>query len=103
MEHVGGDVFTKSLECLKKDGVMVVVGGHAGEVAWLDIIPFFRRQLRLVGSSRATQRELDTVMGLAAEGALKAVVHCALPLAEAAEAHRIVDSRQAFGKVLLVP
>ena len=103
MEHVGGDVFTKSLECLKKDGVMVVVGGHAGEVAPLDIIPFFRRQLRLVGSSRATQRELDTVMGLAADGALKAVVHGALPLAEAAEAHRIVDSRQAFGKVLLVP
>ena len=103
MEHVGGDVFTKSLECLKKDGAMVVVGGHAGEFASLDIIPFFRRQLRLVGSSRATQRELDTVMGLAAEGALKAVVHRALPLAEAAEAHRIVDSRQAFGKVLLVP
>ena len=103
MEHVGGDVFTKSLECLKKDGVMVIVGGHAGEVAPLDIIPFFRRQLRLVGSSRATQRELDTVMGLAAEGALKAVVHYALPLPEAAEAHRIVDSRQAFGKVLLVP
>ena len=103
MEHVGGDVFTKSLECLKKDGVMVVVGGHAGEVAALDIIPFFRRQLRLVGSSRATQRELDTVMGLAAEGALKPVVYRALPLAEAAAAHRIVDSREAFGKVLLLP
>ena len=103
MEHVGGDVFAKSLECLKKDGVMVVVGGHAGEVAPLDIIPFFRRQLRLMGSSRATQLELDTVMRLVAEGALKPVVYRVLPLAEAAEAHRIVDSREAFGKVLLLP
>jgi NADPH2:quinone reductase len=42
-------------------------------------------------------------MGLVAEGKLKPVIHRAFPLAEAAAAHRAVESRDVFGKVLLVP
>lgn len=103
MEHIGGKVFTRSLECLKTDGVIVTVGAHAGEVVPLDIIPFFRRQLRLVGSKNATVTELRTVMGFVAEGRLKPVIHATFPLADAAEAHRVVDSREIFGKVLLLP
>ncbi len=103
MEHIGGSVFTRSLECLKTDGVIVTVGAHAGEVVSLDIIPFFRRQLRLVGSKNASVTELRTVMGFVAEGKLKPVIHRSFPLAEAAEAHRVVDSREIFGKVLLLP
>jgi NADPH:quinone reductase-like Zn-dependent oxidoreductase len=103
MEHIGGEVFTRSLECLKMDGTIVTVGAHAGEVVPMDIIPFFRRQLRLIGSKNATLPELRTVMGLVAEGKLKPVIHAAFPLAEAAQAHRVVDSRELFGKVLLLP
>lgn len=103
MEHIGGNVFSRSLECLKTDGVIVTVGAHAGEVVPLDIIPFFRRQLRLVGSKNATLTELRTVMGFVAEGRLKPVIHASFPLADAAEAHRVVGSREIFGKVLLLP
>jgi len=103
MEHIGGSVFTRSLECLKTDGVIVTVGAHAGEVVQFDIIPFFRRQLRLVGSKNASSTELRTVMGLVAEGKLKPVIHAAFPLADAAEAHRVVGSREIFGKVVLLP
>ena len=103
MEHIGGSVFSRSLECLKTDGVIVTVGAHAGEVVPLDIIPFFRRQLRLVGSKNATLTELRTVMGFVAEGRLKPVIHGTFPLADAAEAHRVVGSREIFGKVLLLP
>jgi NADPH:quinone reductase len=38
-----------------------------------------------------------------AEGKLKPVIHAAFPLADAAEAHRVVGSREIFGKVLLLP
>jgi NADPH:quinone reductase-like Zn-dependent oxidoreductase len=103
MEHVGGEVFTRSLQCLKRNGILVTVGAHAGEVVPFDIIPFFRRELRLSGSKNASVTELRTVMGLVAEGRLKPVIHRAFQLAEAAEAHRVVDSRQFFGKVLLLP
>jgi NADPH:quinone reductase-like Zn-dependent oxidoreductase len=103
MEHVGGEVFTRSLQCLKRDGILVTVGAHAGEVVPLDIIPFFRNQLRLVGSKNASVTELRKVMELVAQGKLKPIIHRAFPLAEAAQAHRVVDSRDFFGKVLLVP
>lgn len=101
MEHVGGEIFTRSLECLRDDGTIVTAGAHAGEVVPLDIIPFFRRQLRLVGSKNATLPELDTVMALVAEGKLAPVIHANLPLSRAADAHRLVDSREVFGKVVL--
>ena len=103
MEHIGGEVFTKSLTCLARGGICVTVGAHAGEVVPFDIIPFFRRELRLSGSKNASVLELRKVMGLVADGKLKPVVHKAFPLAQAAEAHGVVDSRDFFGKVVLLP
>lgn len=103
MEHVGGDVFTQSLASLKIDGKIVTVGAHAGEVVPLDIIPFFRRQLQLIGSRNANFAELNTAMDLVAQGRFKPVIHAALPLAQAAQAHRMMGSRDAFGKVVLLP
>ena len=103
MEHIGGEVFTESLKCLARGAIIVTVGAHAGEVVQFDIIPFFRRELRLAGSKNASVLELRKVMGLVADGKLKPVIHKALPLAQAAEAHRVVDSRDFFGKVVLLP
>jgi NADPH:quinone reductase-like Zn-dependent oxidoreductase len=103
MEHVGGEVFTRSLKCLKRNGVIVTAGAHAGEVVPLDIIPFFRGELRLVGSKNAPVTELRKVMGLVAEGKLKPVIHRTFPLADAAEAHSAVESREIVGKVVLLP
>ena len=103
MEHIGGEVFTQSLQCLARGAIIVTVGAHAGEVVPFDIIPFFRRELRLAGSKNASVLELRKVMQLVADGKLKPVIHKALPLAQAAEGHRIVDSRDFFGKVILLP
>lgn len=103
MEHIGGEVFTESLKCLARGAIIVTVGAHAGEVVPFDIIPFFRRELRLAGSKNASVLELRKVMGLVADGKLKPVIHKALPLSQAAEGHRVVDSRDFFGKVILLP
>lgn len=103
MEHIGGEVFIRSLQCLKRNGIMVTVGAHAGEVVQFDIIPFFRRELTVTGSKNAPVTELRKVMDLVAQGKLKPVIHRKFPLAEADQAHRVVDSRELFGKVVLVP
>jgi NADPH:quinone reductase-like Zn-dependent oxidoreductase len=88
---------------LRKDGTLVTCGGHAGEVVDFDIVPVFRNEWRVIGSRTGTTREIRLVMDLIAEGKLRPRVHAALPLAEAAEAHRIVESREQFGKVVLNP
>ena len=103
MEHIGGEVFIESLKCLARGAIIVTVGAHACEVVQFDIIPFFRKELRLAGSKNASVLELRKVMGLVADGKLKPVIHKVLPLAQAAEGHRVVDSRDFFGKVVLLP
>ena len=102
-EHIGGEVFTKSLACLVPGGRMAVCGAHAGEVVPFDIIEFFRREIDLLGSFRATSAELRQVFSLVVESRLRPVIHAAFPLAEAAEAHRVMERREHFGKLLLVP
>ena len=103
MEHVGGDVFTQSLASLKTDGKIVTVGAHAGEVVPLDIIPFFRRQLQLIGSRNANFAEVNVVMDLVAQGRFQPVIYATLPLAQAAQAHRLMGARDVFGKIVLIP
>jgi NADPH:quinone reductase-like Zn-dependent oxidoreductase len=103
LECVGGDVLRASLEALAKDGKVVTVGAHAGEVVPVDVILLFRNQWSLIGSVRATADETRHVVDLVAEGKLRAVVHAVLPLEEAAEAHRVMEERGQFGKLILVP
>ena len=55
------------------------------------------------GSSPATRTTLERLIQLAGEGKLAPVVDRRLPLEEAAEAHRLIEARETFGKVVLLP
>ena len=46
---------------------------------------------------------VDELLARAARGELQVVIDRTFPLSEAAEAHRYIESRQAFGRVLLIP
>lgn len=100
-EHVGGETFLRSLECVAVCGRVVTCGAHSGEVVPLDIIPLFRKQIALLGCYTATSREIDTVLALVGEGKLKPVIHGLFPLAEARQAHELIASRRHVGKVVL--
>jgi len=100
-EHCGGELFQHGLDSLKKDGRLVVCGAHSGEVVDFDIIPFFRRQLSVIGSFVFDRNELATVFELIARGALKPQVAATFPLEEAAKAMELMESREFFGKIVL--
>ncbi len=76
---------------------MDIPGGYAEYVK----VPI--SSLQRLASKNATLPELQIVMNLVAEGKLKPVIHATFPLAQAAEAHRVVGSREIFGKVVLIP
>jgi NADPH2:quinone reductase len=57
----------------------------------------------LIGSRNANFAELNLVMDLVAQGRFKPVIHAAMPLAQAALAHRTMAARDVFGKVVLLP
>lgn len=103
LEHVGGEVFSASLDALATGGRVVVCGGHAGEIVPLDLIELFREERSVIGCARATEPELRQVIELVGRGELTPVVSDRLPLGEAAAAHRLLEERRQFGKVLLRP
>jgi NADPH:quinone reductase-like Zn-dependent oxidoreductase len=102
-EHVGGEMLQHALRATARDGRVVTCGAHAGEVVPIDIIPFFRRQLSLLGSRRVTSAELREVLRLMGEGIFKPAIHKRLPLSAAREAHELIERRENIGKVILLP
>lgn len=102
-EHVGGELFERVLRCVARDGRIVTCGAHAGETVALDIIPFFRRQLSLLGSRRVTSDELRRVLELMADRTFVAAIYKELPLSDARIAHELIERRENVGKVVLTP
>ncbi|MGL6280541.1 MAG: zinc-binding dehydrogenase [Gaiella sp.] len=100
-EHVGGELFQHGLDSLAKDGRLVICGGHGGEVVPFDIIPFFRRQLSVIGSFVFERSEVETCFELVARGELVPQVAATFPLEEAAAAMDLMESREFFGKIVL--
>jgi NADPH:quinone reductase-like Zn-dependent oxidoreductase len=102
-EHVGGELFQKGLDSLAKDGRLVICGGHSGEVVPFDVIPFFRAQKQIIGSFVYDRWEVEKVLDLAARGVITPLVHAVFPLEQAREAMEIMERREHFGKIVLVP
>ena len=109
-ESVGGDVFTRSLECLAEGGRMVSFGSNSFTgVGNVDFYPFWTKNLRLIGwggASNAAAHDpeiMEDLLRLAAAGELRPVVADVLPLEQAAEAHRMIEARETIGKVVLAP
>ena len=102
IEHVGTATWDRSLKCLSRGGRLVTCGATTGHDAQLDLRVLFGRQLSLLGSYMGRKGELLRAAQFFFGGELRPVIDRTFPLAEAAEAHRYLESRQAFGKVVLV-
>ena len=111
-DSVGKTTFEKGLGCLAPRGMMVLYGQSSGPVG-----PFDPQVLSQKGSlflTRptlahyiATRAELlaraGEVLGWIKSGKLTVRIERELPLAQAAEAHRLLEGRKTTGKVLLTP
>lgn len=103
IEHVGGDVFAASIKAVRNGGRIVTCGATAGFHPAIDLRHIFFRQIEVLGSTMGSRADLHAVLGHIAAGRLEPIVHTVLPLADAREGHRILEAREAFGKVVLTP
>ncbi|HPY31153.1 MAG TPA: zinc-binding dehydrogenase [Verrucomicrobiota bacterium] len=103
VEHVGGEVLVKCFDCLARNGTIVTCGATAGREVPLKLWPFFVKQQRLVGSYSRSRADLEATLAWAAAGKLRPVRDAVFPLDEAAAAFARLRSREALGKVLVVP
>jgi len=101
VDHVGEATFKDSVRTLRKGGRVVVPGATTGSILELDARYLFWRQISVLGSTMANQREFEEVMKLVFMGRLKPVVDRVFPLEEARQAHEYLAKGEQFGKVVL--
>jgi NADPH:quinone reductase-like Zn-dependent oxidoreductase len=101
VDHVGTATFAKSIVASARGGRVVVCGATSGFEPVLNLRHLFWRQLSVLGSTMASKARLHTLLDLFAAGRLRPVVDRVYPLADVAEAHVRLESRMAFGKVIL--
>jgi NADPH:quinone reductase-like Zn-dependent oxidoreductase len=103
LEHVGTNTWKDSVTALAIGGRLVTCGSTTGRWGETDLWSLFAKQASLLGSFSSTQDNFRTVLRLVGEGKFKPVIDSLLPLSEAAEAHRRLEARQVFGKIILQP
>jgi len=102
-EHTGQDTWPKSILAVARGGRIVTCGATSGHEAVTDLRHVFGRQIQILGSYMGRRAEMFEVLRWVAAGRLSPVVDRVLPLEQAAEAHRVLEAREAFGKVVLQP
>lgn len=101
LDHVGGELFEKSVAAVAWGGRIVTCGATAGFAAKLDLRQIFFRQIEVLGSTMGSKGDLLEALPLILDGRLRATVDRTLSLWSAAEAHDALENRRVFGKVVL--
>jgi NADPH2:quinone reductase len=111
LDMVGGDYVPKELKCLAEDGRLVFIAYLRGPKAEVNIDAVMRRRLTITGSTLrprpvefkgAIAKSLrEKVWPLIESGRIRPEIYQTFPLEQAAEAHRLMESSQHIGKIVL--
>jgi putative PIG3 family NAD(P)H quinone oxidoreductase len=111
LDMVGGDYVGRNLDLLAVDGRLVQIAFLKSSRVELDLMQVMRRRLTITGSTLrprsaeekgAIARQLhEHVWPLFERGLVKPIVHAVFPLAQAADAHRMMEQSQHIGKIVL--
>ncbi|MGE8616362.1 MAG: NAD(P)H-quinone oxidoreductase [Achromobacter spanius] len=113
LDMVGGDYVRRNLQALAFGGRHVSLSFLQGSQVNIDLLTLMQKQLSLHSSTlrpqtaaektRMAQAITRHVLPLVSDGRIAPRVHASLPLSEAAQAHRLLESGDVFGKVVLRP
>jgi NADPH:quinone reductase-like Zn-dependent oxidoreductase len=100
-DHVGGELFERTLSALRWGGRVVTCGATAGHSPKIDLRAVFFKQLEILGSTMGSKGDLAEALPMMLDGRLKQRVDRTMSLWEAGAGHEALESRQVFGKVVL--
>jgi putative PIG3 family NAD(P)H quinone oxidoreductase len=112
LDIIGGDYLPRNVECLRLNGRLLQIGLMGGPKSHINLRPLLTNRLTITGSTLrprtvdekgAIARELEEhVWPLLERGDVRPAVHATFPLRQAADAHRLLDSGEVVGKVVLL-
>ena len=111
LDMVGGPYLEKNVRCLAVEGRLVQIAFLQSSKVEFDFMPMMLKRLTLTGSTlrprsveqkAAIARELhEKVWPLLEGGTVRPIIHKVFPLEQAAEGHRLMESSQHIGKIML--
>jgi putative PIG3 family NAD(P)H quinone oxidoreductase len=111
LDIIGGDYLPRNIECLRLHGRLLQIGLIGGSKSHLNLRPVLQHRLTITGSTLrprsveekgAIAREIEEqVWPLIERGEVRPAVHAAFPLREAGKAHRLLESGEVVGKLVL--
>jgi len=102
VEHIGEKTWEKSAACLARKGRLVTCGATTGNEGKVNIWTLFAKEISLIGSYGGTRQDLADVLKLVAAHQLKPVVYGTYPLDQVGEVEQLMESREQFGKLVVV-
>lgn len=113
LDNMGAKYLGRNVDVLADEGRLVIIGMQGGAKAELDIGRLLAKRGAVIatslrgrpadGKARICASVVEHVWPLVADGSVTPVVSAVLPLDEVADAHRLLDSGDNIGKVLLTP
>jgi NADPH2:quinone reductase len=112
LDIVGGDYLPRNIDVLAVEGRLVQIGLQGGSSAQLNMASLLTKRLTITGSTLRARSVAEkgalaaavkaNVWPLLESGAVRPVIHATFPLRSAADAHRLLESSQHIGKIVLV-
>ncbi|MCY4731854.1 zinc-binding dehydrogenase [Natronomonas gomsonensis] len=103
VDHIGEATWDNSLSVAAHGGTVVTCGATSGVTPETNIPKVFWKQLDILGSTMGTPGEMDDVMAKVFDGTFEPHVRTVLPMSEMARAHEMLEGREGFGSVVVVP
>jgi alcohol dehydrogenase len=104
VNFTGGDTWVPSLRVMRRDGRLLTCGATAGYDPHEDLRLIWTFELNIVGSNGWSREDVHALLDLVRGGKLKPALHPQrFPIEAAAQAMKLLDDRQIYGKVVVEP
>lgn len=111
LDMIGGDYVARNIKAMAPDGRLVQIAFDQGSAVEVNLMPIMLKRLTLTGSTlrpRSVAFKAEVARQLRARiwpliegGKIRPLIHAVFPLADAAEAHRVMESGGHTGKIVL--
>lgn len=103
VDYTGKATWPQSIKATRQGGRIVTCGATTGYEAVTDLRYVWVREISIIGSNGWGPKDLHILLDLVSRNKLKPVIDRVLPLEEIREAHRLIEEREIFGKIIIQP
>lgn len=103
VNFTGGDTWVPAIRTIKQYGKLLTCGATAGYDPKTDIRYIWQREMRIIGSNGYTKEDVTKGMVNMANGTLRIPEIRTFPLSKLGEAEQIMEGRDFFGKIVMIP